>query len=95
MIGRDDVKKAALLARIKLDEREADAIANDLERIVGHVDELMKVDVEGVAPMTHPAAVVARTRPDEVRAGDGRAALAASKGYDEETGLVRVPRVIE
>ena len=96
MITRADVEHAAKLARIRLGDDEVDAIARDLERIVGHVDALMKVDVERVEPMTHPGDVQPRRRDDVVDEHVlGRQALAGSAGFDDDTGLVRVPKVIE
>ena len=93
MITRDDVVHAARLSRLRLSNEEVDAIAGDLMRVVGYVEQLMAVDVTGVEPMTHPLAVTSTRRADEARPVLGRAALVGSAGYDD--GLVRVPKVVE
>ncbi len=93
MITRDDVEKAARLSRLRLEPGELDALAHDLERVVGYVEQLMAVDVEGVEPMTQPFAEASPRRADEPRPVLGRAAVAGGPGYDD--GLVKVPKVIE
>jgi aspartyl-tRNA(Asn)/glutamyl-tRNA(Gln) amidotransferase subunit C len=95
MITKKDVEHAAKLARIELRDDEVGAIQHDLERIVGYVDVLMKVDVDGVEPMTHPPSIGAGMRDDEVRQVLGRDALSSSAGFDVDSGLVKVPRVID
>lgn len=93
MISRDDVVKAARLARLALGEAEIARIAVDLERIVGYVEQLAAVDVEGIEPMVQPFDLEGASRPDVAAPVIGRRAIAGSAGYQE--GLVRVPRVLE
>ena len=52
-LSRDDIKKVADLARLKLTEDELDSLAGDLRAIVGYVQVLNEVDTTGVAPMVH------------------------------------------
>ncbi len=47
-LTRDDVVKLCALARLAMDEREMEERRNDLDRILGYVDRLQKVDVSGV-----------------------------------------------
>lgn len=93
MIGRDDVVKAAKLSRLALTEAEIGRIAIDLERIVGYVEQLGAVDVEGIEPMVQPFDLEGVRRADVAAPGIGRAAIAGSAGYED--GLVRVPKVVE
>ena len=44
----DDVRHIASLARLGLTETRAEAIVNELNTILGHMDELAKVDTAGV-----------------------------------------------
>lgn len=53
MLTRADVEKVALLARLRLSESELATMTEQLAGIVGYVDQLAKVDVEGVEPMAH------------------------------------------
>ena len=52
-IGPSDVAYVAGLARLALAEDEAEAMAKDLEQILGHVRSLDALDTEGVAPTAH------------------------------------------
>ena len=45
MIDPLEVRRIAKLARLEIDESEAEGLARDLERIVGYVDQLREVDL--------------------------------------------------
>lgn len=92
-LSRDEARRAAALSRLRVADAELDGLAADLSRVLGYMEELKAVDVEGVAPMAHPADIDLPLRPDEVLPGVGHAGIAASAGYEE--GFVRVPRVVE
>lgn len=94
MIERDDVVRAAQLARLRLGDDEVARLAADLERVVGYVELLMTVDVTGVEPMVQPLTLPCPRRPDVPAGVIGRGALAGSRGFDA-SGLVQVPRVID
>ena len=98
MVSDDAVKKLAALARLAISEDEVKRLAPELSRIVAYVDELASVDVRGVEPLIHGSEAVAvssATRPDEQAQVLGRAAINQSAGFDDDDGLVRVPRVVE
>ena len=42
----------AKLARIKVDESSLDVLADEFNQILGFIEQLNEVDVEGVEPMT-------------------------------------------
>lgn len=93
-LSTDEIKKLARLSRLALDEGATEALREDLSRIVGYVQLLDEVDVEGVTPMTHAVPMGQRRRPD--LAADevvGRRGVERSAGYDD--GLVRLPRIVE
>ena len=52
-LSRDDVRKVADLARLKVTDGELDSLADDLRAIIGYVQILNEVDTTGVAPMVH------------------------------------------
>ena len=91
---RDDVKRAARLARIAVEESETDAVLEQLARIFGMIEEMRAVDVSGVEPMSHAQDVVLRLRDDQVTEADQRA-LFQSIAPRVENGLYLVPKVIE
>ena len=61
-----DVGYVAELARLELSEEEKAVFQPQLEGIVDWVDQLKKVDIEGVEPMTNGYGVVNAMREDEV-----------------------------
>lgn len=107
MITKDDVVHAATLSRLKLTDDEVARFTGDLERIVRYVETVMSVNVdalgapasmEGGKKVSAPAqAADARSprRADETAAVLGRRTVSSSNGYDVDTGLVSVPKVIE
>ena len=93
-LTRDDVKRAAKLARIAIDEREADEALEQLQRIFGMIEEMRAVDVSAVEPMAHAQDLTLRLREDVVTEADQRE-LFQSIAPCVDQGLYLVPKVIE
>lgn len=53
MISKEEIEHLKDLARVEFGAKETEKLAKDLGEILGYVDELKKVDVSGVAEMTH------------------------------------------
>ena len=51
-IDRATAARVAKLARIKVDESSLDILADEFNQILGFIEQLNEVDVEGVEPMT-------------------------------------------
>ena len=66
----ETVKRVAKLARIAVDDYEASRLQGDLNAILGFVEQLNEVDVEGVEPMTSVVEMSMKQRKDQVTAGD-------------------------
>ena len=88
------VRKIASLARIALTDREAEALAPELNNIIGWVDQLAAVDTEGVAPLAAVIPNQLRLRDDVVTDGGVREAVLANAPQAEH-GFFAVPKVIE
>ncbi len=93
-LTREDVLRAARLARIAIDESEADAALEQLVRIFGMIEEMKAVDVTGVEPMAHAQDVTLRLREDTVTETHQHE-LFQSIAPRVEKGLYLVPKVIE
>ncbi len=65
MIDREQVLHVARLARLRLDDAEVDAMAGELSGILGHVDRIRQIDLEGVAPTSHVVQLENVLRADE------------------------------
>jgi len=90
----DDVRKAARLARLAIDEDEIAPTLDTLNRTLALVEEMRVVDTAGVEPMAHAHDVSLRLRADAVTEPDAREALMANAPAAED-GLFLVPKVIE
>ncbi|HEY9427171.1 MAG TPA: Asp-tRNA(Asn)/Glu-tRNA(Gln) amidotransferase subunit GatC [Gemmatimonadaceae bacterium] len=64
-VTRDDVAHVAELARIALDETRVGDLVRELNGILSHMDELRKVDTEGVEPTAGVGDAGTPLRPDE------------------------------
>jgi aspartyl-tRNA(Asn)/glutamyl-tRNA(Gln) amidotransferase subunit C len=53
VIDREQVLHVARLARLRLDEGEVETMAGELSGILGHVDRIADLDLEGVEPTSH------------------------------------------
>jgi aspartyl-tRNA(Asn)/glutamyl-tRNA(Gln) amidotransferase subunit C len=60
----DDVRHIAALARLGLDDDRATLLVRELNTILGHMDELSKVDTDGVQEAAGVGAVGLPVRPD-------------------------------
>jgi aspartyl-tRNA(Asn)/glutamyl-tRNA(Gln) amidotransferase subunit C len=90
----DDVRRLARLARIEIEAEESDAVLERLNGVLGLVDEIRRVDTQGIEPMAHALDVTQRLRADEARAPDEREAY-QSVAPAVQDGLYLVPKVIE
>ena len=64
-VTRDDVAHVAELARIALDDARVDELVGQLNGILSHMDELRKVNTEGVEPTAGVGDAGTPLRPDE------------------------------
>jgi aspartyl-tRNA(Asn)/glutamyl-tRNA(Gln) amidotransferase subunit C len=76
-----DVAYVAELARLELTDEEKAVFQPQLEGIVGYVEKISAVDVEGVEPMMHGRPLVNAFREDVVR-----------PSLPVETALANAPR---
>ncbi len=88
------VRRVARLARIKVTDDEAERMTNELNSILGFVEQLNEVDVAGVEPMTSVVSVKMRRRQDVVTDGEDAAAITANAPASED-GFFLVPKVVE
>ena len=90
----ETVRNIAFLARIKVPEDELDALAGELSNILGWVEQLSKVDTEGVEPMTSVVEMRLHERDDVVDDGARREDVLAN-APEREDGFFAVPKVVE
>jgi len=88
------VRRVARLARIKVTDDEAERMTNELNSILGFVEQLNEVDVAGVEPMTSVVSVKMRRRQDVVTDGEDAAAITLNAPVSEDNFFL-VPKVVE
>ena len=88
------VRHIARLARIAVSDAEVEALAPELNNILGWVEQLQEVDVSGVEPMTAVIPNALRLREDAISDGGIREAVLANAPVAEH-GFFAVPKVIE
>ncbi|TAN00524.1 MAG: Asp-tRNA(Asn)/Glu-tRNA(Gln) amidotransferase subunit GatC [Rhizobiaceae bacterium] len=93
-VSIDTVKRVARLARIAVDDEEAERMSGELNAILGFVEQLSEVDVSGVEPMTSVIPMTMRQRQDEVTDGGKAADIVANAPVTEENFFL-VPKVVE
>lgn len=62
----DDIKKLALLSRLKLTDEEIKQYQKELSTIMEYVERLQGVDIEGLEPTSQVTGLMNVTRPDEI-----------------------------
>jgi aspartyl-tRNA(Asn)/glutamyl-tRNA(Gln) amidotransferase subunit C len=88
------VRRIAHLARISVEEREVEKLQGELNAILGWVEQLNEVDVEGVEAMTSVTPMKLKMRDDKVTDG-GDATRVLANAPRAEDGFFLVPKVVE
>ncbi len=88
------VKRVARLARIAVSEEEANRMTGELNGILGFVEQLSEVNVEGVEPMTSVTPMEMRKRQDVVNDGNKADAIVANAPATDRN-FFQVPKVVE
>ena len=88
------VKRVARLARIAVSEEEANRMTGELNGILGFVEQLSEVNVEGVEPMTSVTPMEMRKRQDIVNDGNKADDIVANAPASDRNFFL-VPKVVE
>ena len=88
------VKRVAKLSRIAITDERAESMQSELNTILGFVEQLQEVDVEGVEPMTSVVDMVMRKRSDEINDGNKAEDVTANAPMSEDNFFM-VPKVVE
>ena len=84
MIDRDQVLHVAKLARLKVTDDEVDRMAEELSKILEHVETMNELDLEGVEPTSHVVDLTNVLREDVPR-----------PSLDRQTALEQAPDATE
>lgn len=88
------IEKLANLAKLKFEDAEKEEIKRDLQKMIGFVEKLNELDLEGVEPLLHMSDEVNVLREDEVKGSISREeALKNAPLHDDQ--FFKVPKVIK
>lgn len=88
------VRRIAKLARIRVNDEEVSTLQGELNAILGYVEQLSEVNVEGVEPLSGGAQMALRSREDKLTDGDMAEKILAN-APDRIGNFFAVPKVVE
>ncbi len=89
-----DIEKVARLARLELSDQEKGTLGNQLEQILAYMEQLNRLDTQGIEPTSHAIPVYNAFRQDETRPSFSKEEVLGI-GPEQEDGHFKVPRIIE
>ncbi|MGH1425129.1 MAG: Asp-tRNA(Asn)/Glu-tRNA(Gln) amidotransferase subunit GatC [Pseudooceanicola sp.] len=93
-IDKDTAARVAKLARIKVEDDALPALASEFNTILGFIEQLNEVDIDGVEPMVSVEPMRLKRRADVVSEGDQADKIMAN-APDAREGFFAVPKVVE
>ena len=93
-IDKETAAKVAKLARIDVAEDQLPALADEFSAILGFIEQLNEVDIDGVEPMVSVTPMRLKRREDVVTDGNQQGAVLAN-APDAREGFFAVPKVVE
>ena len=93
-ISRTEVEHVARLARLALGDAELDALTGEMDAILAYVDQLKRLETDGIIPTAHAVPMANAFRADQVRPSFTPAQAQINAPAANPAGF-RVPRVIE
>jgi aspartyl-tRNA(Asn)/glutamyl-tRNA(Gln) amidotransferase subunit C len=93
-ITREEVRRIALLARLRFSDEEEGRLTEQMGNILQHMAALERLDTAGVEPMAHALDMINALREDRVTNKPNTEALLANAPAADETFFL-VPKIIE
>lgn len=93
-IDIETAARVAKLARIRVDADALPALAQEFNTILGFIEQLAQVDVDGVEPMVSVTPMRLKRRADVVTDGNMQDRVLAN-APDTREGFFAVPKVVE
>ncbi len=89
-----NIKYIAELSRLELSAEQTGKLQQEMERIIGYIDELKELDVDGVEPTAHAVPLSNVWREDEVKDSYPRSEMFANAPGVINENLIKLPRVL-
>ena len=92
-ISTSDIQHLASLSSLALADDEVDGLRQDLENIIGYIEQLVELDTSGVEPTYQVTGLENVWREDEVQPGISRDEL-LELAPEKQNNQVKVPQVL-
>ena len=89
-----DVTYVAELARIELNDADKAKLQQDMQAIVGYIEQLDEVDVTGIEPTAHAVTLTNVTREDRAGKSVPRETMLANAPATVDDDLIKVPQAL-
>lgn len=93
-LTREDILKLARLARLDISDDEVEEYSGELSAILEYVEQLGKVDIEGLEPTLQITGLTNVTRPDEVKSYGYEPTVLRQNLPAEEDDQIKVRRMV-
>ena len=93
-IDANTAAKVAKLARIEVESQDLEALAKEFNDILGFIEQLNEVDVDGIEPMTSVTPQKLLRGNDDITDGDKQTSVLKNAPISRE-GFYAVPKVVE
>ncbi|MGB1360746.1 MAG: Asp-tRNA(Asn)/Glu-tRNA(Gln) amidotransferase subunit GatC [Alphaproteobacteria bacterium] len=90
----DDVKKVARLSRIRVADEQIGEYTNDIQKILGFMEQLNELNTDNVEPMANPFDGEIELREDVAKDG-GYPETIVNNATDDTMNFFTVPKVVE
>ena len=88
------IQDIAALAKLEFDEKSAEQMKVDLEKIIGFFDKLSEVDTDGVDPLIYLSEEVSVLREDEIKAVVSQVE-ALKNAPEKDSDYFKVPTILK
>lgn len=93
-IGRDEVRRVALLARLALTEREESELAEHCDKVLTYMEKLNQIDTDAVEPTAHAVEVLSPLREDRIT-NRANPDMLLQNAPSREKDFFKVPKILE
>jgi aspartyl-tRNA(Asn)/glutamyl-tRNA(Gln) amidotransferase subunit C len=93
-LTRDDVRRVAVLARLRLTAEEESRLTNELDTILQYMTKLDQLDTSQFDPMVHAVEMVHHLREDKITSQPSPEAILANAPAREDS-FFKVPKILE
>ena len=88
------IQDIAALSKLEFDEKSAEQMKADLEKIIGFLDKLSEIDTDGVEPLIYLSEEVSVLREDEIKAVVSQVE-ALKNAPEKDSDYFKVPTILK